>query len=68
MPPCWVRTARGWRIAERINAGLDGSPGPRGMLAPPAHDRTPASGGTSPRPAVTVPPCAAPPPEQPPRL
>ncbi|MFD8810942.1 nuclear transport factor 2 family protein [Streptomyces sp. NPDC059627] len=31
----WVRTARGWRIAERINANLDGSPGPREMLAPP---------------------------------
>ncbi|WP_405535959.1 nuclear transport factor 2 family protein [Streptomyces sp. NBC_00075] len=30
----WVRTERGWRIAERVNANLDGSPGPRAMLAP----------------------------------
>jgi ketosteroid isomerase-like protein len=31
----WVRTPDGWRIAERVNANLDGSPGPREMLAPP---------------------------------
>ncbi|MGW4910606.1 nuclear transport factor 2 family protein [Streptomyces sp. NPDC004270] len=31
----WVRTTRGWRIAERINANLDRSPGPREMLTPP---------------------------------
>lgn len=38
----WERTAQGWRIAERINANLDGSPGPRAMLTPPTDDRTPA--------------------------
>ncbi|MEV0904083.1 nuclear transport factor 2 family protein [Streptomyces hokutonensis] len=32
----WVRTSEGWRIAERINANLDGTDGPRAMLAPPA--------------------------------
>ncbi len=32
----WVRTPQGWRIAERINALLDGTPGHREMLAPPA--------------------------------
>jgi ketosteroid isomerase-like protein len=31
----WVRTARGWRISERINANLDGTPEHRDMLAPP---------------------------------
>ncbi|HKT00069.1 MAG TPA: nuclear transport factor 2 family protein [Rugosimonospora sp.] len=30
----WVRTPEGWRIAERINAPLDGTPGHREMLAP----------------------------------
>jgi hypothetical protein len=33
----WVRTSEGWRIAERINANLDGTDGPRAMLAPPAN-------------------------------
>ncbi|MGW0710262.1 nuclear transport factor 2 family protein [Streptomyces sp. NPDC002643] len=37
----WERTAQGWRIAERINANLDGSPGPRAMLTPPNAGRTP---------------------------
>ncbi|MFJ5306433.1 nuclear transport factor 2 family protein [Streptomyces sp. NPDC088350] len=30
----WVRTSQGWRIAERVNANLDGTDGPRAMLAP----------------------------------
>ncbi|WP_406449784.1 nuclear transport factor 2 family protein [Streptomyces sp. NBC_01622] len=33
----WVRTSEGWRIAERINANLDGTEGPRAMLAPTAN-------------------------------
>jgi hypothetical protein len=37
----WVRTPQGWRIAGRINASLDGTPGHREMLAPPAATRTP---------------------------
>ncbi|WP_067893953.1 nuclear transport factor 2 family protein [Nocardia vaccinii] len=32
----WARTAEGWRITERINANLDGTPEHRDMLAPPA--------------------------------
>ncbi|MFF3373577.1 nuclear transport factor 2 family protein [Streptomyces sp. NPDC002680] len=31
----WVRTEQGWRIAERVNANLDGSAEHREMLAPP---------------------------------
>ncbi len=36
----WVRTPGGWRIAERINANLDGTAEHRAMLAPrpPADD------------------------------
>ncbi|HQV58868.1 MAG TPA: nuclear transport factor 2 family protein [Ilumatobacteraceae bacterium] len=30
----WRRTADGWRIAERVNANLDGTPEHRAMLAP----------------------------------
>lgn len=30
----WRRTADGWRITERINANLDGTPEHRAMLAP----------------------------------
>ena len=30
----WKRTPEGWRIAERINANLDGTPEHRTMLAP----------------------------------
>jgi len=30
----WVRTAQGWRVAERINANLDGTAEHRQMLAP----------------------------------
>jgi len=30
----WVRTPDGWRIAERVNANLDGTSEPREMLAP----------------------------------
>jgi hypothetical protein len=30
----WVRTPQGWRIAERVNANLDGTPDHRTMLAP----------------------------------
>lgn len=32
----WVRTPQGWRVAERVNANLDGTAGHREMLAPPA--------------------------------
>jgi hypothetical protein len=31
----WRRTADGWRITERVNANLDGTPEHREMLAPP---------------------------------
>lgn len=31
----WVRTPEGWRIAERVNASLDGTAEHRDMLAPP---------------------------------
>jgi hypothetical protein len=31
----WARTPQGWRVTERVNAGLDGTPGHREMLAPP---------------------------------
>jgi hypothetical protein len=31
----WVRTSRGWRVSERVNANLDGTPEHRQMLAPP---------------------------------
>jgi hypothetical protein len=30
----WVRTPGGWRIADRVNANLDGTPEHREMLAP----------------------------------
>jgi len=30
----WRRTPDGWRIVERINANLDGTPEHRAMLAP----------------------------------
>ncbi|MBV9952899.1 MAG: nuclear transport factor 2 family protein [Acidimicrobiia bacterium] len=30
----WRRTGDGWRIEERVNANLDGTPGHREMLAP----------------------------------
>ena len=30
----WVRTSDGWRIAERVNATLDGTEAHRAMLAP----------------------------------
>ncbi|WP_427917681.1 nuclear transport factor 2 family protein [Streptomyces sp. cg40] len=33
----WVRTSEGWRIAERVNANLDGTDGPRAMLAPSSN-------------------------------
>ncbi len=29
----WVRTPQGWRVSERVNASLDGTPGHREMLA-----------------------------------
>ena len=32
----WVRTEDGWRIADRVNAPLDGTPGHREMFAAPA--------------------------------
>ncbi len=31
----WVRTPDGWRISERVNANLDGTPEHRQMLSPP---------------------------------
>jgi ketosteroid isomerase-like protein len=37
----WVRTPDGWRIAERINANLDGTPEHREMLAPPSDREEP---------------------------
>ena len=30
----WVRTTEGWRVAERVNANLDGTPEHRAMLTP----------------------------------
>jgi hypothetical protein len=30
----WVRTTDGWRISERVNANLDGTPAHRAMLTP----------------------------------
>ena len=33
----WVRTPEGWRIADRVNASLDGTAEHRDMLAPPAR-------------------------------
>lgn len=30
----WVRTSDGWRIADRVNANLDGNPEHRAVLAP----------------------------------
>ncbi|MFD3926819.1 nuclear transport factor 2 family protein [Streptomyces sp. NPDC058614] len=41
----WARTSQGWRIAERINANLDGTAEHREMLAPPAG-RGPLEDGT----------------------
>ena len=37
----WVRTEQGWRVAERVNANLDGTAEPRTMLAPTASRRDP---------------------------
>jgi ketosteroid isomerase-like protein len=37
----WVRTPDGWRIAERINANLDGTPEHREMLAPSSDRKEP---------------------------
>lgn len=34
----WVRTPQGWRIADRVNAALDGTAKHREMLAPPGRD------------------------------
>ena len=36
----WVRTPQGWRIADRVNAALDGTAEHREMLAPPADADT----------------------------
>jgi hypothetical protein len=38
----WVRTSSGWRIADRVNAPLDGTPGHREMFAAPADPGQPA--------------------------
>jgi SnoaL-like domain len=40
----WLRTPQGWRIAERINANLDGTPEHRQMLAPPEGAGTTKAG------------------------
>jgi hypothetical protein len=42
----WVRTAEGWRIAERVNANLDGTSEPRAMLAPADSGRPSGSSGS----------------------
>lgn len=34
----WVRTDEGWRVAERVNANLDGTEAHRAMLAPAPAD------------------------------
>ena len=34
----WVRTPAGWKIADRVNANLDGGAEHRGILAPAAED------------------------------
>ena len=34
----WTRTPEGWRITERVNANLDGTPEHRAMLAPPVAE------------------------------
>lgn len=34
----WKRTGEGWRVAERINANLDGTAGHNQMLAPPTQE------------------------------
>jgi len=37
----WERTPQGWRVSERVNANLDGTPEHRQMLAPPTdHERS----------------------------
>jgi hypothetical protein len=36
----WVRTPLGWRIQQRINASLDGTPEHRAMLAPSAQSES----------------------------
>jgi hypothetical protein len=38
----WARTPEGWRITERINANLDGTPAHRNMLAPANRSNDPA--------------------------
>jgi hypothetical protein len=43
----WVRTAEGWRVAERVNAALDGTAAHRALLAPAADSSTSGPGDTS---------------------
>jgi ketosteroid isomerase-like protein len=43
----WVRTPQGWRIADRVNAPLDGTDGHREMLAPPAEPASRQSAGAT---------------------
>jgi SnoaL-like domain len=43
----WVRTPHGWRIADRVNAPLDGTEGHREMLAPPAGTAAEAAAGSA---------------------
>jgi hypothetical protein len=42
-----VRTPQGWRIADRVNAPLDGTDGHREMLAPPAEPASRQSAGAT---------------------
>jgi ketosteroid isomerase-like protein len=37
----WLRTTEGWRIADRVNAPLDGTPGHRELLTPRANSEAP---------------------------
>jgi hypothetical protein len=43
----WVRTETGWRIAERVNANLDGTAAHRQMLAPAPEAEAPGKGSPS---------------------
>ncbi len=40
----WVRTPDGWRVSERVNAPLDGTPEHRAMLAPDGPSPAPTEG------------------------
>jgi hypothetical protein len=40
----WVRTDQGWRVAERVNASLDGTPEHRRLLSPPPAEQSEPEG------------------------